>query len=163
MYYPERMADFRNRPDKPPTSVGEVMRGNSSAMGELLKQVRRLQKLELELKSLLDPVMAQNTSVAAVHDDVLVIVASSAALATRLRMDSKSLINSLNSRGIKHIGTLQVKIAPTSRTPEETPRKRRQLPDIARQSLERFAEDVENMELQSLQKRKNPDEKDTDS
>lgn len=135
------------------------MRGNSPALGELLQQARRLQKLDLEFKSLLDPVMAENASVAAQHENVLVIVASSAALATRLRMDSKSLINALNSRGITQVSTLQVKTAPAPRPRDDTPRKRRQLPDIARQSLDRFAEDIKSRDSQSSLAAEKKDEK----
>lgn len=162
MVYSEPMSGSQDGSSKLPKSVGEVLRGSTTGLGNLLQQARRLQKLEQEFKSLLDPAMADNVSVAAEHGQILVIVASSAALATRLRMDSKSLVSALNARGVKNISTLQVKTAPAAQSRENPQRKQRQLPEVARQSLKRFAEDIGDMQMKSSLDRHGRDKKGPD-
>lgn len=120
--------------------VGEVLKSGSSGMSNLMKKARQIQFLDQKLAVLLDPEMSENVQVAAVHEHCMVLITPSAALATRLRMDSNSLLGSLQRSGVHGISELKIRTAPLSK-PKTITRTRRQLPEIARQSLQRFVED----------------------
>lgn len=120
--------------------VDEVLKSGSPGMAKMLKKARQIQFLDQKLAALLDPAMSENVQVAAVHDNCLVLITPSAALATRLKMDADSLLGSLRRSGVHGISEINIRTAPLSKPKTET-RTRRQLPEIARQSLQRFAED----------------------
>ncbi len=93
--------------------------------------------------------MCAQVQVAAMHDECLVLLTPSAALATRLKMDSDSLLNSLKASGVKGLSQIKVRTAPITRTRKET-RHKRELPECARLSLERFAHDSGDEETRDL-------------
>jgi len=117
-----------------------MLKTSSQGLGNLLNHARKLRHLDQKLAGLLEPPLGEQVQVAALHDSCLVIITPSAALATRLRMDSESLVRALQNAGVKGVNHIRVRTAPLSRTPE-IHRRKRQLPEIARQSLERFAKD----------------------
>ena len=129
-----------------PQPMSRLLKAPSRGLARLMAQARRLQALDQRLHKLVEPQMAAQVQVAALHDACLVLVTPSAALATRLRMDSDELLRALNAEGGQHIRELKIRIAPLSR-PRSEPRKRRKLPETARQSLRRFARDTGDEEL----------------
>lgn len=124
-----------------PRSVSRLLEPSSGSLGSLMARARRLQKLDRQLESVLGPELAERVRAAALRDGCLVVVTPSAALATRLRMDRESLLRALGHASREPIRELQVRVAPLSGWQPE-PRKRRRLPESARQSLQRFAEDT---------------------
>lgn len=126
--------------------MSRLLKAPSRGLARLMAQARRLQTLDQRLHKLVEPQIADLVQVAALHDDCLVLVTPSAALATRLRMDSDELLRALNAEGGQHIQELQIRIAPLSR-PRSEKRKRRKLPETARQSLRRFARDTGDEDL----------------
>ncbi|MFT5139164.1 MAG: hypothetical protein ACI9H8_000771 [Lysobacterales bacterium] len=131
--------------------VYEVLNSQNRGLADLFKHAKTIQFLDQKLAGLLDAEMSPYVQVATVRDHCLVLVTSSAALATRLKMDSDILLKSLYAAGVKGISQIKVRIAPINRTKVET-RNKRELPDIAKLSLENFAKDIgdENM-LEKLQ------------
>ena len=123
-----------------------MLKTRSPGLGNLLNHARKLSYLDQKLASLLEPALSEQVQVAALHDGCLVIITPSAALATRLRMDSESLLRAIQNTGVKDVNQIRIRTAPLSRAPEIRRRKRK-LPEIARQSLERFAQDSGDEEL----------------
>ena len=132
--------------------VGELLKSRSSGLGKLLDQARQLQFLDQKLADLLEPEIGSQVQVAALRENCLVLVTPSAALATRLKHDSDSLLNSLQASGVKGISQIRVRTAPLSQT-KPVSRRKRKLPDIARQSLERFAADSGDDDILDLLRR----------
>jgi len=132
--------------------VSELLKSRSSGLGKLLDQARQLQFLDQKLADLLEPEIGSQVQVAALRENCLVLVTPSAALATRLKHDSDSLLNSLQASGVKGISQIRVRTAPLSQT-KPVARRKRKLPDIARQSLERFAADSGDDDILDLLRR----------
>ncbi len=132
--------------------VSELLKSRSSGLGKLLDQARQLQFLDQKLADLLEPEIGSQVQVAALRENCLVLVTPSAALATRLKHDSDSLLNSLQASGVKGISQIRVRTAPLSQT-KPVSRRKRKLPDIARQSLERFAADSGDDDILDLLRR----------
>jgi len=146
----------RNRGGK---SVSDLLKTRSNGLGSLLQQARKLAFIEQKLASLLEPAISAQVRVAALREDRLVLLTPSAALATRLRQDSDHLLRSLLAGGIGGITQIQVRVAPLPQ-PVNEKRKKRQLPEAGRQSLERFAKDSGDEEICDLvmtRKQKDPD------
>jgi hypothetical protein len=122
--------------------VYEVLNSKNRGLADLVKHAKTLQFLDQKLAGLLDAEMSPYVQVATVHDNCLVLLTPSAALATRLRMDSDSLLKSLHASGVNGISEIKVRTAPVNREIKEVRRKRK-LPDIARQSFDRFIQDSE--------------------
>ena len=143
------MAGNSQSPKRSARQVGELLNSESKSLGKLLSHARQLQFLDQKLAGLLEPEMCAQVQVAAMHDECLVLLTPSAALATRLKMDSDSLLNSLKASGVKGLSQIKVRTAPITRTKKET-RHKRQLPECARLSLERFAYDSGDEETRDL-------------
>jgi hypothetical protein len=133
MQYPLWMSQKFSSKKRYPRQVSEVLNTQNPGLGKLLKQARQIQFIDGKLAGLLDPGMSANVQAAAVHDNCLILVTPSAALATRLRMDSDVLLQSLEAAGVKGISQLKIRTAPLSRI-KKVERKRRKLPEIARLS-----------------------------
>jgi hypothetical protein len=134
------MASSRHRSKRVAQKVGDVLNDPSRQFGQLIGQARKNQKLNDQIVALLDPDMSKNVQVATVRDGCLVLITSSAALATRLRMDSDKLLESIARSGIRNLEKVEIRTAPLPG--RKTVKKRtRELPEAARISLERFAKD----------------------
>lgn len=140
LQYPVDMSRNYSSRRRRARQVGEVLKSESPGVAKLMKTARQIQFLDQKLSALLDPGMKENVQVAALHGNCLVLVTPSAALATRLRMDADSLMASLQRAGVAGVSELKIRTAPLPK-PKTATRTRRKLPDIAIQSLERFAED----------------------
>ena len=121
--------------------VAELVNSQSGGMGKLLKQARSLQFLQKQLASLLEPEMASLVQVAVLRDGCLVLVTPSASLATRIRMDSNVLINSLRKFGIKGVSNIEIRVAPLPQTKRES-RAKRGLPQAAKESMKHLLPEI---------------------
>lgn len=140
------MSSNRTKGGVSPQPVSRLLSSGKSGLGQLLSQARQLEQLDRHLATLVDKEIAPLVQVAALRDDCLVLVTPSAALATRLRMDSDSLVRSMAAACRRPISNLKVRVAPLARSQVED-RKRRHLPESAKQSLKRFAADSGDEDL----------------
>ena len=129
--------------------VSEMLKSRSSKLGQLLKHARKLEYLDQKLAAILESDISGRVRVAALHEQRLVLITPSSALATRLRLDSEGLLKALHASGVKGISQIQVRTAPLSKV-EKTQRRKKQLPEIGRQSLQRFAKDSGDEEILEL-------------
>lgn len=133
--------------------VSDLLKPGKTGMGQILARAREFERLDRTLSTLLDPAIATLVKVAVLREHCLVLVTPSAALATRLRMDSEQLIRSLQNAGERSISQIEVRVAPIGSDPV-TARRERELSTAARQSLERFAEDSGDAEIKAIIERK---------
>ena len=115
--------------------VAEVLSDHGSSLGKLLKRGSFLMQLQHLLAGFLDPALAANFQVATARKNTLVLAASSASLATLLRMQVPNLLGSLHQAGYTEIESIEVRVAPLVEQPVKT-RKKRPLSPAARQALD---------------------------
>jgi hypothetical protein len=133
--------------------VSELLKPGKSTLGKLLAVARELDRLDRKLATLLDPSMVSSVQVAALRDHCLLLATPSAALATRLRLDSGHLVKALHAAGEKNIREIAIRVAPVSRN-KPVERHARELSETAKRSLERFAEDSGDAEIAAIVNRK---------
>ena len=139
--------------------VSEMLKSPSSGLGELLKHARKLEFLDQKVAAILETDISGRVRVAALHDQRLVLITPSAALTTRLRLDRDSLLKALQAGGVKGIAQIQVRTAPLSQV-AAIQRRKRQMPEIGRESLERFAKDSGDEEILELVRSRQHDDGD---
>ncbi len=132
-----------------PRPVSELLQSRSSGLGQLLNHAQYLLMLDKKLSCIVEPAIAKQVQVAALNQRCLLLITPSAALATRLRHDSQCLLKTLLASGVRGIDDIQVRTAPLSLAREEH-RQRRALPEIAKQSLQRFAQDSGDPEILAI-------------
>jgi hypothetical protein len=129
--------------------VSEILNSDRSGLGKILSQARRIDKLDKKLASILDSDLKDQIRVAALKENLVVLMTPSAAVATRVRMDRDAILRAFQAAGAKGVTQLQVRVAPMPET-RTTSRQRRKLPDVGRKSLERFASDSGDSSIMAL-------------
>ena len=104
----------RSRSGKETRSVSEILAEPGSSFSSVLKQASRLLQFQRLLQGYLDPVLRDHVRVAAIRGNELILVTSSAALATQLRLQAASLAQSLRADGYTEIDRIAVRVAPDS-------------------------------------------------
>lgn len=125
--------------------------GNSTQknFAHILTHARMLNRLDQVLASVLDSTLTSHCQVAEFRDQCLILVCSSAAFATRIRMISQPLLESLREESELGIERMEIRIAPVNR-PQPAVRKQRALSSAALQALGRFAADSGDAEIQAI-------------
>lgn len=125
----------RNRRRKGAREVSRIAADDSGGLGRAIGHARRIQALGHVLQPLLPRELAPYVDVANLRQGCLVLAVSSAAAATRLRMESDALLPRLREKSPAPIETIEVRIVPAaSRT--EAHRKPRELSPSARSALQ---------------------------
>jgi len=117
------------------SSVGKVISDSGNSLSTLYRQAKALTRVESLLTRNTDPVLANQFQVAAMRQDRLILVTSSATWATRLRMQSGQMLSILHQSGYKHIRHIDLRVAPIHQDPQET-RTRRQKSPAAKIALD---------------------------
>lgn len=102
--------------DKTTVDLSEILSGQGTAansnLGSLLEHAALLRQLQQLLAASLDPGLAAHFQVANIHQDRLVLLASSPAWATRLRMQAADVLTILQRRGYPELDEVEVRVAP---------------------------------------------------
>jgi len=98
--------------------VSEILAEPGSSLGSVLKQAARLLRFQKLLQGYLDPALRDHVRVAAIRENELVLITSSAARATQLRVLATSLAKSLRADGCAEIGRIVVRVAPDTLQPD---------------------------------------------
>ena len=110
-------------------SVRDVISGSDHAFAMLLNQAKLLARLESLLSGPGSQFGSQNElanfQVAALHQDRLVLITPTAALATRLRMQTQAMLHFLRASGYAQLAHIDVRVAPLAReiAKPKTPKK----------------------------------------
>ncbi len=115
--------------------ISDVITDHGTSLGILLQRANLLLRIEQLLSGFLDPEIATQFQVAALRENRLILISSSASWATQLRLHAPQLIKRLNQAGFPEIEHIDIRVAPlTSR--RQDPRKKRTLSPAARQALD---------------------------
>lgn len=112
-------------------SVGEVIAGADNTLAELIRHARSLSRVESLLASHLGPDLSAQFQVAALRQDRLVLLASAASWATRLRMHTEQILTFLQASGYACLRHVDIRIAPLTREPVANPVRRQLSPAAA--------------------------------
>lgn len=106
-------------------SVRDVLSGSGNAFAMLLNQAKLLAEVESVLSRFVSQDELGKFQVAALHQDRLVLIAPTAAWATRLRMQTQPMLRFLRSSGYPQLGHIEVLVAPLAHhvTAPKTPKK----------------------------------------
>ena len=115
----------------------------------MLAHARKLGRLDKTLASLLDPALSSHCQVAEIRNHILILVCSNASFATRIRMISQHLLESLKEDGEFGIERIEIRIAPVNR-PQPEVRQQRTLSSAAVKALGRFASDSGDADIQAI-------------
>lgn len=126
------------RSDKSTVNLSEILSGQGSVegsnLGSLLQHAGRLTQLQQRLAAVLDPALATHFQVANLRQNRLVLLASSPAWATRLRMQAADLLAFLRRSGHPELIEVEVRVAPLTAPPPPKPG-RKALSPAAEQAL----------------------------
>jgi hypothetical protein len=100
----------------------------SSDLGGILQHAAVLAQLQRLLAAALDPALAAHFQVANVRQDRLVLLASSPAWATRLRMQAADILAILRRAGRTGLDEVEVRVAPLAPRPAPQPGKKKLSP-----------------------------------
>lgn len=90
-----------------------------SSLGGLLRRAGLLAQLQDVLAGALHPDLAGHMRVANVRDQRLILITPSPAWATRLRMQSRQLLEVLRHAGLADVDRVEVRVVPPSDWPAE--------------------------------------------
>ena len=126
------------RSDKSTVNLSEILSGQGSVEGSnlrsLLQHAGSLTQLQQRLAAVLDPALAAHFQVANLRQNRLVLLASSPAWATRLRMQAADLLAFLRRSGHPELIEVEVRVAPLTAPPPPKPG-RKALSPAAEQAL----------------------------
>jgi hypothetical protein len=131
------------RSDKSTVNLSEILSGqgstNDSSLGNLLQHAGRLTQLQQLLAAALDPALAAHFQVANLKQNRVVLLASSPAWATRLRMQAADVLAILQRSDLRRSGhpevvEVEVRVAPLTAPPAPKPG-RKALSPAAEQAL----------------------------
>ena len=144
-HWPKKLADLMQHPGTRARHESELTRN----FGRVLSNARTLDMLGGKLASILDPALTAHCRVAQFRNHCLVLVCSSAAYASRIRMISQQLLESLREEGVSKIDRIDIRVAPIN-TPQPAIREPRILSSAAFRALGRFAADSDDVEIHAI-------------
>lgn len=101
--------------------LSEILTGQGASqgtsLGGLLRRASLLAQLQNVLAGSLHPDLAANLQVANVRDGCLILATPSPAWATRLRMQSRQVLEILRGVGLSDVDRVEVRIVPPSDWP----------------------------------------------
>ena len=125
--------------DRSAAQLSEILSDRRSSLGTVLNRAQVLLQLQQLLASSVEPSLASQFQVANVRQNRLILLAPSAAWATRLRMDSAGLLETLHQAGFTEIQKIDVRVAPLVKQ-KATLRAEKPLSAAARQALALMAQ-----------------------
>jgi hypothetical protein len=140
MYRPPRTGQKKSQ------RVDELIKRRDTPLAGVLQHAGELDRLDRQLSSLLDPQLAQSCQVAELRDGCLTLITPGATWATRLRMQATDIARKLSQANSIDIHHVVVRIAPVRRQNLDK-RRKKGLPPVALQALQRFAEDSGDPEI----------------
>jgi hypothetical protein len=120
--------------DQKAVSASEILSDSRSLPGDTLGHARLLQKAQHVLAESVDPALATRFQVANIRQNRLILLAPAAAWATRLRMETPRLLETLHKAGFAGLREIDVRVAPLVEEPAKK-RSPKALSPAARQAL----------------------------
>jgi hypothetical protein len=114
--------------------ISEILSDKGSELGAILDRTRLLLHLQQLLAGSLETSLASHFQVANIRRHRLILLAPSAAWATRLRLETAGLLESLHGAGFTAVREIEVRVAPLVKA-SAAPRTAKPLSAAARQAL----------------------------
>ena len=97
--------------------LSDIVATRGSSLERVLRHAEWLMQLQELLSASVEPALANRFQVANVRQNRLILLAPSAAWATRLRMQAAHLLETLHQRGFGDLREIEVRVAPLVEQP----------------------------------------------
>jgi hypothetical protein len=124
--------------DQKATRASAILSDPGSPLGGTLEHAGVLLKVQQLLSGSVDPSLRDRFQVANVRHHRLILLAPSAAWATRLRMETPRLLEALHRAGFAELSDIEIRVAPLIEQAAVV-RSRKPLSTAARQALDSMA------------------------
>jgi hypothetical protein len=121
------------------SSIGDVLSDTDNKLSTLILKARMLTQVQSLLAAKTDPTLAGQFQVAAIRQDRLILVTPSASWATRLRMHTHSMLQTLQQSGYEQLRFIDMRVAPLSLEPEK-PRVQKQVSPAAKLAFKHMSQ-----------------------
>ena len=111
--------------------VGDIISDPGNSLSMLFRHAKSLTRVESVLASHTGPELAAQFKAASMDQDRLLLLASSASWATRLRMQTGQMLQFLQASGYAHLRYIDIRVAPLEPKPVDNPPVRRGLSPAA--------------------------------
>jgi hypothetical protein len=98
--------------DRKAVRASAILSDPGSALGGTLEHAAMLLKMQQLLSGAVEPSLADRLQVANVRHHRLILLAPSAAWATRLRMETPRLLEALHQAGFAELSDIEIRVAP---------------------------------------------------
>ncbi len=138
-----------------PRQLYKFLSQKKGDVADLVTQTKINQKLSKNLNNLLDPILVDHVSLATIRSQTLVLIAHSAAWASRARYFSPVLLQKVqnNSHIFGNITKIEIQLEPSVQGRTSPPATPRYISESAADCLQATAETVENEALKAALKR----------
>ncbi|VAX11980.1 hypothetical protein MNBD_GAMMA24-2505 [hydrothermal vent metagenome] len=138
-----------------PRQLYKFLSQKKGDIADLITQAKTNQRLSKSFNNLLDPALVDHVGLANIRAQTLVLMADSAAWASRARYLSPLLLQKLqnNSHIFGDINKIEIYIQPAVQEKSSAPTLLRHVSDSAAESLTATADSIENAELKAALKR----------
>ena len=120
--------------DPSAAQLSEILSDQHSSLGSVLNRTRLLLQLQQLLAGSVEPSLANRFQVANIRQNRLILLAPSATWATRLRMATAELLETLHQAGFTELRKIDIRVAPLVKSEAVLPAEK-PLSAAARQAL----------------------------
>jgi hypothetical protein len=120
--------------DPSAAQLSELLSDKHSSLGAVLNRARLLLQLQQLLAGSMEPSLASHFQVANIRQNRLILLAPSASWATRLRMSTAELLETLHQAGFTELRKIDIRVAPLIKSEAALPAEK-PLSAAARQAL----------------------------
>ena len=121
--------------DQTAVNLPEVLSEQGPELQGVIEHARFLLRLQDRIAAAVDPELATRFQVANIRQGRLILLAPSAAWATRLRLHTAQILGDLHRAGLPDLSNIEVRVAPLARQPAPA-RTVKPLSPAAQQALE---------------------------
>ena len=94
-----------------PHSIRTLLQNQNSPIADICKKAHSIQEIDHKLKNLLDPSLKDHFELANIKTDIVILLVSSPAWATRLRYNIPAILNALNNQlNFTSVRTIRIKV-----------------------------------------------------
>ncbi len=94
-----------------PHSIRTLLQNKHSPIADICKKAHSIQEIDHKLKNLLDPSLINHFELANIKTDIVILLVSSPAWATRLRYNIPAILNALNNQlNFTSVKTIRIKV-----------------------------------------------------
>ncbi|MCZ6802447.1 MAG: DUF721 domain-containing protein [Proteobacteria bacterium] len=133
-----------------PHSIRTLLQNQNSPIADICKKAHSIQEIDHKLKNLLDPSLKNHFELANIKTDIVILLVSSPAWATRLRYNIPAILNALNNQlNFTSVKTIRIKVRKAIPDYLSSNKKQIYLSDKSAQFLSKVANNFNDPQLRS--------------